>query len=67
MSKTKDKFESIDLDKLEAVNGGLFGGPGLFGGGGLLGRWRANAGGAGAQAGAGASGCSSCCSGGSCG
>jgi hypothetical protein len=65
MSKTKDRFESIDLDKLEAVSGGLFGGPGLFGGGGLFARWRANAGQAGAQAGA--SGCSSCCSGGSCG
>jgi hypothetical protein len=66
MSKTKDPFQSIDLDKLEVVSGGLFGGQGLFGGGGLLGRWRANAGAAGAQAGASAS-CSSCCSGGSCG
>jgi len=66
MSKTKHQFESIDLDKLEAVSGGLFGGAGLFGGGGLLGRWRANAGAAGAQAGASAS-CSSCCSGGNCG
>ena len=39
----KDEFEKLDLAKLEAVTGGLFGGPGLFGGGGLLGRWRQNA------------------------
>ena len=39
----KDEFEKLDLETLEVVVGGLFGGPGLFGGGGLLGRWRQNA------------------------
>jgi hypothetical protein len=36
----KDEFERIDLETLEVVTGGLFGGAGLFGGGGLFGRWR---------------------------
>jgi len=59
----QDKLETVDVEKLETITGGLFGGPGLFGGGGVFGlrSWRQQRLGVGAAASGGSS-----CAGGSC-